>query len=77
MKYLENICSKFGFPLSDFWDTYMDDTTWMKENIASIKYPIIIKHDDTGVYSPKEYTSNEFCQIGFNKDELSKLLKKL
>lgn len=55
----------------------MDDTTWMKENIASIKYPIIIKHDDTGVYSPKEYTSNEFCQIGFNKDELSKLLKKL
>ena len=77
LKYLENICSKFGFPLSDFWDTYMDDTTWMKENIASIKYPIIIKHDDTGVYSPKEYTSNEFCQIGFNKDELSKLLKKL
>lgn len=74
IKYLQNISSKFKIPLSDFCDTFIDDTTWMKQNIMFIKYPIIIKHNNIGAYSKNETNAYEFCKIGFNKDDLTKLL---
>ena len=71
---IKKLSKSTQIPLSEFWMNFEDDDEWMKNNIQSIKSPILIKINDTSIYSSKDISCYEFCQIGFDTVKLSKLL---
>ncbi len=72
---LKEISKSQGISMDDFFGAPAGDEEWIKANIGSVKQPIIIKRNNVSILSPKSTKEIEFAQIGFNKKELSDLLK--
>lgn len=74
LEYLKKIASDAEVSLEDFWDCYVEDDEWIKDNVDTIKTPIFIKLSDVSIYSNPKTRSVEIVSIGFDKNILSEKL---
>ena len=48
---------------------------WMKENITSIKEPLIVKYHNDSILSTEKMKSPELICFGFDEDKIKKYLQ--
>jgi hypothetical protein len=71
---LRNIANSQGKTVGYFFDKLVDNDEWIKDNITSIKQPILVKQNNISILSPKSTQKVEFVQMGFDKDDPANLL---
>lgn len=72
---IKKIADENMIPVDTFWDKTVIDDEWMKENITSIKEPLIVKYHNDSILSTEKMKSPELICFGFDEDKIKKYLQ--